>query len=156
LVATFPVKDNLVLNSYKKAPYARGMRVDRRAIRARAEKLVKDFDVRTPSIDAPAGTLSGGNQQKVIAAREFTQADTLLIAAQPTRGLDVGSIQYIHAEIVAKRDEGKAVLIVSSELDEIFALGDRIAVMYQGKVVAILDARKATRDQVGLLMSGVT
>jgi simple sugar transport system ATP-binding protein len=79
-----------------------------------------------------------------------------LIAAQPTRGLDVGSIQYIHAEIVAKRDEGKAVLIVSSELDEIFALGDRIAVMYQGKVVAILDARKATRDQVGLLMSGVT
>jgi general nucleoside transport system ATP-binding protein len=154
LVATFPIKDNLVLNTYRKRPFARGIAVHRDEVQKAAVKLVKEFDVRTTSVDAAASTLSGGNQQKVIVAREFSHSDELLIASQPTRGLDVGSIQYIHEQIVAKRDEGVAVLLVSSELDEIFALGDRIAVMYQGKIVGVLETAKTTRDEVGLLMAG--
>jgi ABC-type uncharacterized transport system ATPase subunit len=154
LVATFPIKDNLVLNTFRERPFARGIAVDRDEVQKAALKLVKDFDVRTTSVNAPASTLSGGNQQKVIVAREFSHSDELLIASQPTRGLDVGSIQYIHEQIVAKRDEGVAVLLVSSELDEIFSLGDRIAVMYQGKIVGVLETSKTTRDEVGLLMAG--
>lgn len=154
LVVQFPIRDNMFLNTYRQPPYARGIAVNREAVRESAEKLVKEFDIRTPSIDNPASTLSGGNQQKVIVAREFTHSNTLLIASQPTRGLDVGSIQYIHARIVSKRDEGAGVLLVSSELDEIMALADRIAVMYQGKVVGILDRDDATREQLGLLMAG--
>ena len=154
LIGSFPVADNLVLNSYNKKPYAKGLRLDRAAIRRDAETLVRDFDVRTPSVDAAASTLSGGNQQKVIIAREFGHADRLLIAAQPTRGLDVGSIQYIHAQVVAKRDQGAAVLIISTELDEVLALADRIAVLYAGRIVGLLDRADATRDKVGLLMAG--
>jgi ABC-type uncharacterized transport system ATPase subunit len=154
LVASFPIKDNLVLNTFREKPYAHGIAVDRDAVQKAAVKLVKDFDVRTTSVNAPASTLSGGNQQKVIVAREFSHSDELLIASQPTRGLDVGSIQYIHEQIVAKRDEGVAVLLVSSELDEIFSLGDRIAVMYQGKIVGVRETSKTTRDEVGLLMAG--
>ena len=111
--------------------------------------------MRTPSIDVPAATLSGGNQQKVIVAREFSRPIKLLIAAQPTRGLDVGSIEYIHGRIIEKRDEGTAVLVVSTELDEIRALADRIAVMFEGKIMAILPANRVTKDQLGLLMAGV-
>jgi simple sugar transport system ATP-binding protein len=154
LVSSFPIKDNLVLNTFREKPFARGIAVDRDEVQKAALKLVKDFDVRTTSVNAPASTLSGGNQQKVIVAREFSHSDELLIASQPTRGLDVGSIQYIHEQIVAKRDEGVAVLLVSSELDEIFSLGDRIAVMYQGKIVGFLETSKTTRDEVGLLMAG--
>jgi simple sugar transport system ATP-binding protein len=120
-----------------------------------AAELVKDFDVRTPSIDLPASTLSGGNQQKVIVAREFSRPIKLLIAAQPTRGLDVGSIEYIHGRIIEKRDEGTAVLVVSTELDEIRALSDRIAVMFEGRIVDILPANRVTKEQLGLLMAGV-
>jgi simple sugar transport system ATP-binding protein len=154
LVASFPIKDNLVLNMYRQHPFARGIAVDRAAVEKAAVKLVKDFDVRTTSVNAAASTLSGGNQQKVIVAREFSHSDELLIASQPTRGLDVGSIQYIHEQIVAKRDEGVAVLLVSSELDEIFALGDRIAVICEGRIVGIVETSKTTRDEVGLLMAG--
>jgi simple sugar transport system ATP-binding protein len=154
LIGSFPVADNLVLNRYRKAPYAKGLRMDREAIRRDAERLVKEFDIRTPSVDVPASTLSGGNQQKVIIAREFGHADRLLMAAQPTRGLDVGSIQYIHAQMVAKRDEGAAVLIVSTELDEVLALGDRILVVCGGRVMGVLDRADATRDKIGLLMAG--
>jgi simple sugar transport system ATP-binding protein len=156
LVGGFPVKDNLVLNVYKSAPFAKGVRVDRKAIRSSAERLVEDFDIRTPSVDAAASTLSGGNQQKVIVAREFSHARRLLVASQPTRGLDVGSIQYIHARIVEKRDDGVAVLIVSSELDEVLALADRIAVMYRGRIVSILDRGETNRDECGLLMAGAS
>ena len=119
-----------------------------------AERLVDEFDVRTPSIDAAASTLSGGNQQKVIIAREFFHADRLLVLSQPTRGLDVGSIQYIHRQVVAKRDEGVAVLLNSSELDEVLALADRIAVMYRGRIVGVLDRADASRERIGLLMAG--
>jgi general nucleoside transport system ATP-binding protein len=154
LVVAFPIKDNLVLNTYRSKPFASGIRVNRDEVKTSGEKLAKEFDVRTPSIEYPASTLSGGNQQKVIVAREFTHSNTLLIASQPTRGLDVGSIQYIHGRIVAKRDEGAGVLLVSSELDEILALADRIAVMYQGKCVSVVDAKDATRERIGLLMAG--
>jgi general nucleoside transport system ATP-binding protein len=154
MVGAFPIKDNLVLNSYDEKPFASGIKIERAAVTQNAERLVKDFDIRTPSIDVHIANLSGGNQQKAIVAREFSQAQVLLIAAQPTRGLDVGSIQYIHEQIVRKRDEGCAVVIVSSELDEVMSLGDRIAVMYRGKVVDVIDRAEATRDKVGLLMAG--
>ncbi|MGE3621745.1 MAG: ATP-binding cassette domain-containing protein, partial [Acidimicrobiia bacterium] len=154
LVGTFSVADNMVLNMSRQRPFARGLRIDRAAVRRHADQLVADFDVRTSSIDTPAGTLSGGNQQKVIVAREMSHADRLLILAQPTRGLDVGSIQYIHARAVAARDTGVAVLLVSSELDEILALADRVAVMSEGRIVGVLDRDEATRETIGLLMAG--
>jgi general nucleoside transport system ATP-binding protein len=154
LVGAFPVSDNLVLNGYHRRPFAKGLRIDRDAIANHAVKLIEEFDIRTPSPAVPAANLSGGNQQKVIVAREFTHADRLLIASQPTRGLDVGSIQYIHGRIVQKRDEGAGVLLVSSELDEIMSLADRIAVMYAGRIVGVLNRNDATRERVGLLMAG--
>jgi simple sugar transport system ATP-binding protein len=153
-VPAFSVAENLVLNTYYRSPFSHGLQLDREAIATSAEGLVKDFDVRTPSVFNAVGNLSGGNQQKVIVAREFSRPVRLLVAAQPTRGLDVGSIEYIHRRIVQKRDEGAAVLIVSTELDEVFALADRIAVMYQGKIVDILDPEVATPEQIGLLMGG--
>ncbi len=154
MVGPFSVADNLILNLYRVAPFAKGLVQDRAAIADNAEVQVEAFDVRTSSIDAPIATLSGGNQQKVIVAREFTHAERLLIASQPTRGLDVGSIQYIHRRIVEHRDAGAAVLLVSSELDEVLALADRIAVMYEGRILATLDRADADRDRIGLLMAG--
>jgi simple sugar transport system ATP-binding protein len=154
LVETFTVAENLVLDSYWRAPYSRGLALDDDAINRSATVLVESFDIRTPSIFNEVGNLSGGNQQKVIAAREFSRPLKLIVAAQPTRGLDVGSIEYIHRTIVAKRDEGAAVLIVSSELDEVMALGDRIAVMYQGKIVDTMPQDEATVEILGLLMGG--
>jgi simple sugar transport system ATP-binding protein len=156
VVLGFPIEFNLILNTFEKEPFSHGIVVDYPAIRENANRLIQQFDVRTSSPAAPVSTLSGGNQQKVIVAREFSHGSKLLVAAQPTRGLDVGSMEYIHAQIVKKRDEGAAVLLVSTELDEIMALGDRIAVMYQGKIIGILDRSEATRDEVGLLMAGRT
>jgi simple sugar transport system ATP-binding protein len=130
--------------------------VQRDAIIATAGELVGQYDIRTPSMFNDVGNLSGGNQQKVIVAREFSRPIKLLVASQPTRGLDVGSIEYIHRRIVEKRDEGVAVLIVSTELDEVLALGDRIAVMYQGRIVGVLDPAEATPERLGLLMGGAT
>jgi simple sugar transport system ATP-binding protein len=153
-VPAFTVAENLVLNTYYREPFSRGLQLDRDAIEKAARELVMEFDVRTPSVFNPVGNLSGGNQQKVIAAREFSRPIRLLVAAQPTRGLDVGSIEYIHRRIVQKRDEGAAVLLVSTELDEALAVADRIAVMYQGRIVAVLDAAAATPQQLGLLMGG--
>jgi simple sugar transport system ATP-binding protein len=124
-------------------------------IQETANRLIKEFDIRTPGPMTPAGSLSGGNQQKVIVAREFSRPIRLLVASQPTRGLDVGSVEYIHGRILDKREEGCAVLLVSSELDEIMALSDRIAVMYRGKIVDILPADQVTKEEVGLLMAGV-
>lgn len=153
LVLSFPVKDNMVLNTYYNT-FAKGIVIDEEKVDKVTAQWVKDFDVRTPSINVPAATLSGGNQQKVIVAREFSRPIKLLIAAQPTRGLDVGSIEYIHGRIIEKRDEGAAVLVVSTELDEIRALSDRIAVMFEGRIVDILPASQVTKEQLGLLMAG--
>ncbi len=155
MVASYTVAHNLVLNTYYQPPFARGMTIDEQAIDAHAERLVEAFDVRTPSIHVRGGSLSGGNQQKMVVAREFSRPIRLLIAAQPTRGIDVGSIEFIHNQIVAKRDEGVAVFLVSYELDEIMALADRIAVMYKGEIIATVPRSEATREQLGLLMAGV-
>ena len=154
LVLSYPISANLVLSTYTQAPFARGVVMQDRAIRTFARKLIRAFDVRTPGEDVPAGNLSGGNQQKVIIARELSRPIRLLIAAQPTRGLDVGSIEFIHSQIVAQREEGRAVLLVSAELDEILALADRIGVMYRGRLAAILPRAEATRERLGLLMAG--
>jgi simple sugar transport system ATP-binding protein len=129
--------------------------INEAAIVHRAEDLVEEFDVRTSSALALASTLSGGNQQKVVVAREFSRPIKLLIAAQPTRGIDVGSIEFIHRGIVRQRDEGIAVLLVSAELDEILALADRIAVMFKGKIIATVAREDATREGIGLLMAGI-
>ena len=154
LVASFSVADNLVLNRYQRAPFSHRKVFQRAALASNAAHEVKAFDVRTPGVDAPVGTLSGGNQQKVVVARELSGEPKLLVVAQPTRGLDVGSIEFIHSQIVARRDAGAAVLLISAELDEIFALSDRIGVLYRGRLAAVLDRAGATRDQVGLLMAG--
>ncbi len=155
LVLSFPIADNFILNTYYQKPFVKGVVLDGQQILEHADALVKEFDVRTPSSMTSVGDLSGGNQQKVIIAREFYRPIKLLIASQPTRGLDVGSVEFIHSRIIDKRDEGCAVLLVSSELDEIMGLSDRIAVMYRGKIVAILPAETATKEGVGLLMAGV-
>jgi simple sugar transport system ATP-binding protein len=155
LVLSFPVSDNLVLNTYYQSPFARLGMLSSDSILATAEKGTRMFDVRTPSVMTPVSNLSGGNQQKVIIAREFSRPIRLLIASQPTRGLDVGSIEYIHRRIIDKRDEGCAVLLVSPELDEVMGLSDLIAVMYEGKIVSILPADQVTKEEVGLLMAGM-
>ena len=154
LVLSFPITDNLMLCNYYQPVFAQGPQIQYDRVHEYAKRVVQEFDVRTPSIDLPVQNLSGGNQQKVIVAREFSRPIELLIAAQPTRGLDVGSIEYIHRRLIEKRDEGVAVLLVSVELDEIMALSDRIAVMYEGKIVGTVDADKVTREELGLLMAG--
>jgi simple sugar transport system ATP-binding protein len=151
---SFPIYDNLILCTYYEQPFAKGPLVQFDEIQAFSDRLAREFDVRTPSIALPAQNLSGGNQQKVIVARELSRPIQLLIAAQPTRGLDVGSIEYIHRRLIQKRDEGCAVLLVSAELDEIMAVSDRIAVMYEGRIVGTVDADRATREDLGLLMCG--
>lgn len=155
LVKSYPIVDNVILNSYYRPPFSHNFVMDGAAAIKQAQEVVDRFDVRTPSIYVGAGTLSGGNKQKVIAGREFSRPIKLLVAAQPTRGLDVGSIEFIHKQIVAQRDAGVAVVLVSAELDEILALSDNIAVMYRGKIIDILPAAQADREKLGLLMAGV-
>jgi simple sugar transport system ATP-binding protein len=155
LVLAFPLTENLVLNTYYLQPFSKGVVLQQGTILSTANQLIKEFDIRTPGPLVTAGSLSRGNQQKLIVAREFSRPIKLLIASQPTRGLDVGSVEYIHSRILQKRDEGCAVVLVSSELDEIMQLADRIAVMYRGKIIDILPAEKATKEGVGLLMAGI-
>lgn len=154
LVLGYTVADNMVLCDYYRPPFGiRGV-IQQKVLDENARKLIQDFDVRTPSPYVAAGKLSGGNQQKVIVARELSRPVKLVIANQPTRGLDVGSIEYIHKEIVLMRDQGVAVLLISAELDEIMSLSDRIAVMYHGEIVTTVHATEVTREQLGLWMAG--
>jgi simple sugar transport system ATP-binding protein len=153
LVLPFTVAENIVLDSYYQSPISQGIRMSWPSANERATRLVEQYDIRTPGIDVLVSKLSGGNQQKVIVAREFDRDVKLVIASQPTRGIDVGSIEYIHSRIVAERDEGAAVLIVSSELDEIMALSDRILVMYEGEIAGEFDASASTTD-IGMAMLG--
>jgi general nucleoside transport system ATP-binding protein len=155
MVAIFPVRDNMRLQTYYTQPYASGLIANDRAIDREAQRLIDEYDVRTPSIYASMGSLSGGNQQKAVVAREFSRESRLLIAAQPTRGLDVGSIEFIHRQIVHMRDAGMAVLLVSTELDEILSLADRVAVIYTGQILDVLPIEEADRETIGLLMAGV-
>ena len=154
LVLPYSIADNLVLCTYYRRPFSRGIQRNQEPITRNAVELIEEFDVRTPGPFVATGDLSGGNQQKVIVARELSRPVHLLIANQPTRGLDVGSIEFIHRRIVENRDEGIAVLLISAELDEILALADRIAVMYHGRIVATIPAAAATREKLGLLMAG--
>jgi len=156
MVSDFTIAENMALNTYYAPPYSRGILMDWPKIYEDSARNVVAFDVRTQSIFTPAGTLSGGNQQKMIVARELSRDTKLLIASQPTRGLDVGSIEYIHKRIVAAREEGDGVLIVSSELDEVLALSDRILVMFKGRIVAEFGAgaRKPSKNEIGLAMAG--
>ncbi len=154
LVLSFPVHDNLIINTYYRPPFSKGLVVNAKAIVGQADGLIEQFDIRTPSAAVPVSNLSGGNQQKVIVARELNRPIKLLIANQPTRGLDVGSIEFIHSQLVRKRDEGTAVLLVSAELDEIMGLADRIAVIFKGKFTAVVDADDVSKEQVGLMMAG--
>ena len=154
IIGTFSVEENLVLDLVTAPPYSRGGALARGTIRDNAERRIVEFDVRTQSVEAPAGTLSGGNQQKVVLAREMSRPLRLLIASQPTRGLDVGSIEFVHQRIVTERDNGTPVIIVSTELDEVLALADRIAVMYRGRVVGVVPGG-TDRDVLGLMMAGV-
>jgi simple sugar transport system ATP-binding protein len=153
LVGGFSVADNMVLDTYNQLPYAKGINLNLSAIASNAADRVKEFDVRTTSTETPVGTLSGGNQQKVILARELGREHKVLVASQPTRGLDVGSIEFVHKRIVAARDSGVAVLIVSSELDEIYALADRIGVMYEGRITGFRPPTVPV-EELGLLMAG--
>jgi general nucleoside transport system ATP-binding protein len=153
LVLSYPVADNLVLRTYERPPFARGWQIVREAILRFAQRVAKEFDIRARSVRVPAGTLSGGNQQKVIVAREFTRGGRLLVAAQPTRGVDVGSTEFIHRKLVDARDGGMAVLLVSAELDEVMSLADRIAVMFRGRIAGMLEAADATPELLGYIMA---
>jgi simple sugar transport system ATP-binding protein len=154
LVGGLSVAEHLVLTRYHDDQFSHGVLVDWDAANTIADTLIAEYDIRTPNKETGVGTLSGGNQQKVIVARELSRDLRLTIAAQPTRGVDVGSIEYIHSRIVKERDAGTAVLIVSTELDEVMALSDRLLVMFRGKVVAELDPKKVTPMEVGLYMAG--
>jgi simple sugar transport system ATP-binding protein len=154
LVLAHPLADNLVLSRYDRPPFAVWLRRSFDAIRQFATRLVAEYDVRASSVQAQTATLSGGNQQKAVVARELSAGPRLLIAAQPTRGVDVGATELIHRRLIAARDGGAAVLLVSSELDELLAVADRLVVMYRGRITARLDAADADRDRLGLLIAG--
>jgi simple sugar transport system ATP-binding protein len=156
IIAAYSLAENSVLNRYHRTPFSSRGIMHREVIYEHAQSVVEEFDVRTPSVTVAASSLSGGNKQKLIVGREFSENIKLLVAAQPTRGIDIGAIEFIHRRIVEQRDKGAAVLLVSAELDEILSLADRVAVLYDGKLVDVLDANVATRERVGLLMAGIT
>ena len=153
-VGTFTVAENLILNHHEEHPYARGIALDLSKVRQNAAHRVAEFDIRTQSIEATVSSLSGGNQQKVVLARELSRSLALLVASQPTRGLDVGAIEFVHNRLVEERDRGTAVVISSTELDEVIALADRIAVMFRGRIVGIVPP-DTSREVLGLMMAGV-
>ncbi|MFN8442437.1 MAG: ABC transporter ATP-binding protein [Caldilineaceae bacterium] len=153
---TASIADNLVVDRYRNAPFTNGFALSPAQIRQQAEALIKEFDIRTDSPDAPMRSLSGGNMQKVIVAREFSAEPSLLIAAQPTRGVDIGASEFVRSQLVEKRNEGKAVLLVSADLAEVMSLSDRIAVLYKGKIVAIFqNTPELTEQELGLYMLGI-
>jgi ABC-type uncharacterized transport system ATPase subunit len=153
-VGTFTVAENLILNHHDEHPYARGIALDLSKVKQNAAYRISEFDIRTQSIEATVSSLSGGNQQKVVLARELSRTLALLVACQPTRGLDVGAIEFVHNRLVEERARGTAVVIISTELDEVIALADRIAVMYRGRVVGIVPPN-TSREVLGLMMAGV-
>ena len=154
LVGEFSIAENLMLDGSYGKPFAKGVQIDFAKRDEIAQNLIQEFDIRTPSAETLAKQLSGGNQQKVVVARELGRELKVLVASQPTRGVDVGSIEFIHEQIIVARDSGKSVLIISTELDEVLALADRIAVMYRGKIVGIVDS-KTTREKLGKMMAGI-
>ncbi|MFD3155861.1 ABC transporter ATP-binding protein [Haloimpatiens sp. FM7330] len=154
LILKYSLYENIVLGRHHKEPFSKKGVMNYSSIRKYSQDLIKEYDVRTPNDEVPASALSGGNQQKLIVAREISKDPDLLIASQPTRGVDVGAIEFIHKKLVEERDSGKAVLLVSLELDEVLSLSDRIAVMYDGEIVDILDRKDANEQKLGVLMAG--
>lgn len=154
LVLGYSLAENAILGSHRSIRFKKGLGLSYQKIREYCRKLIKEYDIRTPNEKVLAKSLSGGNQQKLIVAREIDRDPSLCIASQPTRGLDVGAIEFVHKKLVELRDQGKAVLLVSLELDEIMELSDRIAVMYDGRIVSIIDAKDATEKKLGILMAG--
>jgi simple sugar transport system ATP-binding protein len=155
-IKEFSVSENLILEDHNRLPYSRRLFMDFKAIRQSAKELVKGFNVKTPSLETPLKNLSGGNIQKLILARELARKPKVLIASQPTRGVDIGASEYIHLCLLDQRQAGTATLLISEDLDEIRALSDRIAVIYEGKIMGIVDGPSATLEELGLLMAGVT
>lgn len=154
LVLDFTVAENMILENFYKEPFSKNGVLNHKEIKQFSEELIKKFDVRPQNPNQKAGSLSGGNQQKVIIAREITNNPDLLIASQPTRGLDVGAIEYVHEFLVNQRDKDKGVLLISFELDEVINVSDKIAVIYDGKIVEIIDSKDADENKIGLLMAG--
>lgn len=154
-IAGFSVTENLLLIDHGDERFVRHGLYDFSAIRAHCSDLVSEYDVKTPSLETPTQSLSGGNIQKLILARELSGTPKVLIAAQPTRGVDIGASEYIHQRLIEQRSEATAVLMISEDLDEVFALSDRIAVIYEGAIIGVVEAQEATREQVGLMMAGV-
>ena len=154
LVSSFSIAENLILDLHDQAPYAKGLNLSGNIVLSEAEKRVAEFVIRLQSVNDAVSTLSGGNKQKVVIARELSRPVKVLVASQPTRGLDVGSIEFVHERILAERDQGRGVILFSTELDEVMALADRIAVMYRGEILEIVDSG-VTREELGLLMAGV-
>jgi simple sugar transport system ATP-binding protein len=155
LIESFTIAENLILDTHELPQYSKNMQLARNSINNSAMTLTKEFDIRTQSIFDHASSLSGGNKQKVVLARELTRKVELVVASQPTRGLDVGSIEFVYEKLLAEREANKAVLLISSELDEVVALADRIAVIYKGEIVGIVDAN-VPREKLGLMMAGIT
>ena len=155
LVGNFSIAENLILDLHEESPFSRGVILSSKIVAEEAEKRVAEFDIRTQSVFAAVSTLSGGNKQKVVIARELSRPIKVLVASQPTRGLDVGSIEFVHERILKERDAGHGVLLFSTELDEVLALADRIAVMYRGEIIEIVDS-SISKDDLGLLMAGAT
>ena len=154
LVLDYTVADNIVLQTYYQQPYSKHLLLNFHEIDQKANEIIKEYDVRPPRAQTLARSLSGGNQQKVIIGREIDRSPHLLIAAQPTRGLDVGAVEFIHKKLIEERDKGRAVLLMSFELDEIMNVSDRIAVMFDGTISAIVDPNETDEQELGLLMAG--
>jgi len=155
MIRDFTVSENLILREHSRRPYARSGFFNFGAIKQRSRELVRNFSVKTPSLETPAKNLSGGNIQKLILARELSRAPRVLVAAQPTRGLDIGAIEYVHETLIAQRDAGTATLLISEDLDEILGISDRIAVIYEGRIMGEVSSEEATAEQLGLMMAGV-
>src|SRR5262249_17641638 len=153
LILPFDLADNSILGVQREAPISGRLLLDRHVIEARAEKMVREYDVRPPNFRLPARALSGGNQQKLIIAREFDIHPKLLLVAQPTRGVDIGATEFIHKQLIALRDHGAAILLVSAELDEVLSLGDRVVVLFEGRIVGKVDPKTVSQEEIGLMMT---
>jgi simple sugar transport system ATP-binding protein len=155
MIQSFSVAENTILRDHHKQPFSRRGLLFLRIIAEFADRLIQTFQIKTPSRETPAKSLSGGNIQKVVLARELSRQPRVLIAAQPTRGVDIGATEYVHAQLLEQRERGTAILLISEDLDEVMALSDRIAVIYEGQIMGIVDGAKATPEELGLMMAGV-
>jgi simple sugar transport system ATP-binding protein len=155
MIRDFSVSENLILREHDQRPFARASFLSFRAIERSSRGWVQEFNVKTPSLDTPVKNLSGGNIQKLVLARELSRRPQVLVAAQPTRGLDIGATEYVHSRLLQQREQGMATLLISEDLDEILALSDRIAVIYEGQIMGEMKREEATPETLGLLMAGV-